>query len=57
MKPFVSTESGFTSTAGTLVPSATTDGDFSKWGTPERQKINAALAGANTYLYRRMGVQ
>lgn len=54
---FDKSESAFTATAGQLVPNVGTNTklDFSKWGTPERQKINKMLPAVNRHFYRRRG--
>lgn len=52
MKPFVATETAFTKTALTLSNSNANQGvSFPTFGTPERQKINAALAGTNLFQF------
>ena len=57
MKPFDRAETGYTPTAMTLAPTIGQEIriDFEIWGTPEREKINAALVAANQYQYRRRG--
>jgi hypothetical protein len=56
MELFDETESGYTATAGSITLAGGEKVDFTKWGNPERSKINAALAVANLYQWRRRGV-
>lgn len=57
MQPFADTETGYTATAKTLVPSPGVDTvDFSVWGNPERQKINQAAPAVNIFNNQRWGV-
>lgn len=55
--PFDVNESAYTATAGNITIAIDTDVvDFSKFGTPDRTKINELLAVANMHLHRRRGV-
>lgn len=55
-RPFDESESAFTATAGNLVPVANTDTvNFSKWGNPERVKINDCAPMVNLYNAKRYG--
>lgn len=50
-------ETAFTATAAHLAPNvgSSTVMDFSKWGNPERQKINEIIRIVNLHQWRRRG--
>lgn len=52
---FDKTETGFTATAGQLAVADGQEIDFSRWGTPDRAKINEGLSFANLYFWRTRG--
>lgn len=56
MDYFDASENAYTATAGTIVINENDEVNFSKWGNPERTKINQAAPAVNLYASRRWGV-
>ena len=49
MEYFNASENAYTATAGTIVIGENDEIDFTKWGNPERAKINQAAPAVNLH--------